>query len=257
MPRRSSHAGESTRAGKSSDAGKSSHAEKSRAVLFDLDDTLYPQRRFLMSGFAAVARHLSATFDIESDAAWRTMVQASRGADRGHELECVIETFRLPVAVSTLVRVIREHAPSLRLRPQTARTLRQLRDTWSLAIVTNGMADIQRRKVAALGLESLVDTVVYAAEHGSGAGKPDREPFVEALRRLTLDPSHVVFVGDDGRTDIGGAAACGLATIQTVQWRTSAQMDVDVRPDAIVQHIADVPTHADALLSRRWSHHAA
>ena len=231
--------------------------DKSRAVLFDLDDTLYPQRRFLFSGFAAVARRLATTFDIDAEAALRTLVQAYRSTDRGHELEHVIATFRLPVAVSTLVQVMREHAPSLRLRPSTWRTLRQLRDTWSLAIVTNGMPDIQRRKIAALGLDSLVDTIVYASEHGSGAGKPDREPFIEALRRLRLDPSQAVFVGDDERNDIGGAAACGLATIHTVQWRSIAQIDVDVRPDTVVHHIADVPAHADALLLRRWAHHAA
>ena len=32
-----------------------------RAVLFDLDDTLYPQRRFILSGFAVVANHGAAS----------------------------------------------------------------------------------------------------------------------------------------------------------------------------------------------------
>jgi len=30
-----------------------------KAIIFDLDDTLYPEKKFIMSGFRAVAKYLS------------------------------------------------------------------------------------------------------------------------------------------------------------------------------------------------------
>jgi putative hydrolase of the HAD superfamily len=230
---------------------------KTRAVLFDLDDTLYPHRRFLVSGFAAVASYVSAQYGVESAHAFRTLVRAYRDGARGHELDRLVDVTGLPVDVSTLVRVMRAQCPSLRLRRAVGQTLRLLRDSYALAIVTNGIPMIQRRKVAALGLEPFVDAVVYATEHGSGAGKPEREPFVEALRRLGVDASRAVFVGDDERADIDGAAACGIGTIQIVQWRRDAQMHSGARADGVVRHIAEVPAMAEIVLSGKRAHHAA
>ena len=37
-----------------------------RAVVFDLDDTIYPYRRFKLSGFAEVARHLERTCALDA-----------------------------------------------------------------------------------------------------------------------------------------------------------------------------------------------
>ena len=35
------------------------------AIIFDLDDTLYRERRWLLSGFAAVARHLEVAYRLD------------------------------------------------------------------------------------------------------------------------------------------------------------------------------------------------
>jgi putative hydrolase of the HAD superfamily len=80
-------------------------------------------------------------------------------------------------------------------------------------VVTNGLREVQARKVAALNLEGLVDAVVYAHDYGSGAGKPDREPFLEALGRLDVPADKTVFVGDDDYCDIFGASRVGMHTV--------------------------------------------
>lgn len=227
-----------------------------RALLFDLDDTLYPQRRFVLSGFAAVARHVAIRHSIEPRRAFAALVGAYRGPGRGRELNQLVEIFGIPESVDGLVAVMRSHRPLLRLSWSTVETLRLLRRTWALGIVTNGMPAIQREKVRALGIEPLMDVIVYASEHGTGVGKPERAPFAAALNRLAVDASHAVFVGDTPSTDIAGAAMCGLATIQSRQWRV-ADVAVGVRPDGVVRHIVEVPAAARLMLSGRRRHHAA
>ena len=127
------------------------------------------------------------------------------------------------------------------------------RRSWGVAIVTNGLPSVQRLKVQALGLESPVDTVVYASEHGTGAGKPDREPFREALRRLGSRPSQAIFVGDNPDTDIAGASLCGLRTIYTHQFRTqSSWSHTHLQPTRVIHHISEVPPSRASFSLESW-----
>lgn len=229
----------------------------SRAILFDLDDTLYPLRRFRLSGFAAASRHVARFHGVDERQAFRLLVRASLGPHRGKEFNLLIEQFNLKVPVTQLVRVVRGHDPVLRLPPTTDAALRRLGRSWRLAVVTNGIPAIQAAKVRALGLEGLVDTVVYASEYGGGEGKPDREPFLEALRRVDVPADQAVAVGDDEFTDVFGAARCGLRTIQTREWRTGPFGPVSICADAFVDRITDVPDLAEGMLPGKLASHAA
>jgi len=142
-----------------------------RAVVFDLDDTLYPYRAFVRSGFRAVAIRLAAERRLQPAAVLRVLCRALAGSGRGHELQELCVRFDLPESlVGSLADLIREHTPSLRLPRESERVLRTLRTNWRIGVLTNGEPHIQRRKVAALGISGLVEDVVFAAECGDGGG---------------------------------------------------------------------------------------
>jgi putative hydrolase of the HAD superfamily len=227
-----------------------------RAVLFDLDDTLYPYRRFVTSGFAAVARRLDRAGLMPWARAFRLLVRASRGSSRGRELQRCLDVCQAsPALFPELLRVLRDHHPALKLPPASAALLRRLRaEGWRLGIVTNGSKPIQARKIAALELRSLVDTVVYATEHGSGAGKPEPEPFRAALGRLGVPAPHAIFVGNDDVCDVQGAAAAGLLTIHCAVW-TPRQVSGSARAEA--DRLRDIADLARALLQEESARHAA
>jgi putative hydrolase of the HAD superfamily len=228
-----------------------------KAVIFDLDDTLYPLRRFVHSGFAAVAGHLEQTCRVERRDALAVLARASRGTSQGYELQACVARFGLSLAlVPELVQVVRLHTPSLRLPRASRLALAALRNGWRLGIVTNGLPDLQARKVEALGLRFLVDSVVYANELGGGRGKPEREPFLVAAQRLNVAPSRAIFVGDDARCDVFGAGQAGMKTIHvTRHGRTRVPASF---ADAATATLADVPAIADRLMSdTRWSSHVA
>ena len=227
-----------------------------RAILFDLDDTLYPRRRFELSGFRAVAVHLDLTEGLDADRVFVTLARASRGPHSGQELQACIARFGLsPAIVPDLIEIIRAHRPAIRLPLDSRRALAHLRHDWRLGIVTNGLPRVQARKVEALGLRSLVDTVVFASEHGDKQGKPDRAPFVAALRRLHVQPSRALFVGDDDRCDLFGAARVGLRTVFFGGYRREA---LEPRhADAVVYTLSGVSQVAAALLGEERSRHVA
>lgn len=224
-----------------------------RAVLFDLDDTLYPRQRFVLSGFAAVARFVEHHWHVSARTAFAVLTRAFR-TERGRELQALAGCCGMPAAlVPQMVDVIREHEPRLRLPRASVRALDALREGWRLGVVTNGPPDIQARKVDALGLMPRVDVVVYAHATGTGAGKPDRAAFLEAARRLGVPPTRAVFVGDDPVADIAGARHVGMPTIRVV--RPGAQVwEAAVGADAVIESMDEVPETAAGLIDGRRAH---
>lgn len=226
-----------------------------RAVVFDLDDTLYPLRDFVQSGFGAVAAHVGAATGVDPALALHVMASAS-ARDRGRELQALAEWAGLPAdAVPGLVAIIRRHVPALRLPELSRAVLRLLRRDWRLGIVTNGRPDIQERKIRALGLAPLVDVVVYADALGAGCAKPAAAPFLEIGRRLGVAPGDTVFVGNDPATDIAGAYAVGMHTIHLIA--SDSVCGTAPMADAAVASLADVPAAAGRLRPAAWRAHVA
>lgn len=228
----------------------------SRAVVFDLDDTLYPRRRFVHSGFGAVAAALAAQ-GIDRDLVKRILTHAHEGGWRGRELQVLLRTLGLPAEwLPILVNVIRAHSPEIYLPAETLAALKALRPGWQLGIVTNGLPQVQWRKIRALGLHRVIDAVVYAAEYGSGAGKPEPDGFLAVASRLEVAPERTVVVGDDARCDVGGAAAAGMWTV-LFRPTDSAGSTEPVTADATIASLLDVPMVADRLLSASRRRHVA
>ena len=152
-----------------------------------------------------------------------------------------------------LLREYNEHRPQLWLTHDALAAVAALRDAgWRTALLTNGDPSVQAGKVRVLGLEALIDHVVYASEYAPG-GKPAREPFIEVLRRLEVASHETVMVGDDPVNDIGGARAIGIRTIFLARTGRTAPEGAD----AIVHLLSDVPRVAASLLLGQEIAHAA
>lgn len=90
---------------------------------------------------------------------------------------------------------------------------------------------------------------VVALEHATGRqavvlGKPSREFFQAATRKLCLPAAELLMIGDDIRTDVEGAQLAGLqgAIVETGKFR-SADLELGVVPDAVLNSVADLPDY--------------
>jgi HAD superfamily hydrolase (TIGR01662 family) len=222
---------------------------QSRGLIFDLDDTLFPRERFVQSGLAAAARFAAGRYDIPADRAFTTMLAAPAGS----AFQTLRKTFGLPAdAVAALLSAFRTHKPSLWLFHDAEAALRQLRhEGWRLAVLTNGLPAVQAAKVEALGLRTMVDHVVFAAEHAEG-GKPHAACFREVVQRLGLPADRCVMVGDDPACDVDGAKAAGIRTIQIVRTGEPQAGHADL----VVKSLTDVPGAAGYLIAEVNAHAA-
>lgn len=95
--------------------------------------------------------------------------------------------------------------------PGAVELLKALKPHCTLALATNGLADIQRRRLKDNPVTPYLDAIFISEE--MGVGKPDRRYFEKVLGALHADPAATVMVGDDLNSDIQGAINAGLDSI--------------------------------------------
>ncbi len=106
-----------------------------------------------------------------------------------------------------------------------ADVLRAVREAgFKLALVTNGGAEFQRRKLRRYGLESFFDSIVIEGEWG--VGKPHRSVFQRALEVTGTEARQAWMIGDNYEADIVGAARVGIAGVWMRQGRDAPSGDV-------------------------------
>ncbi|MDO2947690.1 pyrimidine 5'-nucleotidase [Aeromonas simiae] len=116
-------------------------------------------------------------------------------------------------------------------------TLTRLRRHVGMGIITNGFSAPQRGRLARHALESWFSPLVISDE--VGVAKPRAAIFEHALKALPVrDPARVLMVGDNPQTDIGGAAAAGLATC----WFDPHFSEAECHPTHRIHHFSQLET---------------
>ena len=202
-----------------------------KAVLFDLDDTLYPEIEFVKSGFRAVVRYLSSRYHFNEDYLFTQMLDILQRDGRGKVFDSLLRNLALYTEekVKLLVYLYRSHCPTIHLYEDVLPTLEQLRRCdMHLGIVTDGIASVQRNKIAALGLENLFDVIICTDELGREHWKPSTIPYKVALDLLQVTPLEAIYVGNDPSKDFIGSNSIGMLTIQVKR-----QIQQEPMPDKI------------------------
>lgn len=182
------------------------------AVVFDLDDTLYPEASYNLSGFRAVGVHVAERYGF-ADFGTRCSERFKQGA-RGRIFDEVMKEIGLDVPVADLVRVYRDHVPDLALYEDAQETLQFLGRRMPMGLLTDGFASVQRRKVAALGLEEAFGALVFSDDEGPSAWKPSPRPYLRMMEALGSRADGFLYVGDNPRKDFVSARKLGWLTLR-------------------------------------------
>ncbi len=226
---------------------------QTRAVLFDLDNTLYDHETSSREALAAAALEFEQTAALDGEELCRAFtrhndecwVLATRGQMTREELRVArfwrtlagfgiddLEPERLSEAY--LARYRRRLAEVPGARRTVLRLLREL----PVGIVTNGFPDLVEDKLAAIGLAGLLHPIVIADR--VEVMKPRPHAFRVALAALRLPPREVLHVGDSLAVDVAGGAAAGLRTCWFNRDGDEAPLEAP-RPDLTVRRLPELP----------------
>jgi len=183
-------------------------------IVFDLDDTLYLERDFVRSGFAAADRWMAKRRGLSG--LGQACNELFEQGHRGRIFDAALD--RLGVAadaalVSRLVETYRGHQPDIALAADAVRYLAGRGEAFH-GLVTDGPAATQRAKVIALGLEPRLGRIVYTDALGPGRGKPHPEAFERIEAWAPRHGLPLVYVADNPMKDFITPRSRGWLTVQ-------------------------------------------
>jgi putative hydrolase of the HAD superfamily len=184
-------------------------------IVFDLDDTLYPERQFALSGFKAAGAWAEAQLGIAGLA-----IDMTRLLDDGHlgELFGMALAGKLPEHtpehLAGLLEAYRNHEPELALFEDAAWALSHYAGQAKLGLITDGTHHVQARKVAALAIAHHFGQIVYTHALGGRAfSKPHPMSYEMVEQTLGGAGSRLVYVGDNPSKDFVVPNARGWTSI--------------------------------------------
>jgi HAD superfamily hydrolase (TIGR01509 family) len=213
-----------------------------RAIFFDLDDTLFDHSGAARDALAVVQRETPAfqswTFDdfdrrhrvvletLHVDVlAGKWTVEAAR-VERFRQLlsSAGTEETRESVLDTLSWQYRGAYELAWRLVPGALELVTEARHAgWLVIIVTNNIVREQRLKLERSGLAPFVDALVTSEE--VGASKPDPRIMQKALDVSGVLAECAVVFGDSWTTDIAGAQAAGLRAVWFNRWAGESPRD--------------------------------
>lgn len=224
-------------------------SKKIKAIIFDLDDTLYDcsstlSRNRRQELARIVARHKGCP---EEEA--EEFLQKDEEVRKYGRYEGMAHRLGLPPDFLREIQLVIQKAPDLKeikLFPDVAPTLQTLRVLGlKVFLVTSGNREDQEAKLNQLGLSAsggLLDEVMIV--NRDGEGKVKRKCFQHLLEKYNLCPEEVLCVGDRIEDELAAAQALGIPTVMLrhgqhyQKFATSPQKEIV--PDFFIKGIAEL-----------------
>lgn len=197
-----------------------------KAVIFDLDDTLYDYKALDREAGSRVKTFVCKRLEISEERYEEAFLHGRKetkdclgdtGASHNRMLyyQKTLEYLDYkPLSLS--LQMYEMYWGTFLTKMQLYPGVRELLDVlhemgMKIGICTDLTAHIQHRKLEALGLVDDVDCLVTSEE--AGREKPAPEIFALCLEKLKMKPAEVCFVGDSYRRDVLGAVSAGMHAV--------------------------------------------
>lgn len=194
------------------------HKDSKIILVFDMDDTLYDEKTYVISGFRAVAAHLKRKYRLNSDETCNFMLKDLKENGRGKIFNNVLAKYSLEnkKRVRELLSVYRKHKPKIKLYGDSERIFNRFKN-YPLYIVTDGNVNVQNNKCRALRLENYVDKIFITYRYGIKNAKPNTYCFKKILKLENSGPANMIYVADNPNKDFVNLNREGYNTVRIMR----------------------------------------
>ena len=228
-----------------------------KAILFDLDDTLWPiapviaeAERTLHAWLGEHAPRVAQRFSIAELRARRMALLAARPelhvdlaslrraglqaafAELGEDERHIDGAMRHFLAARNAVQLYDDVLPGLE----------KVKARLIMGTITNGNADLE-----VVGMAHHFKVSLAAPDFGSA--KPDPAIFLAACAALGVAPAETAYVGDDLKLDVEGAQRAGLRAVWMNRGASDAHLAAGIAPDAICATFGDLVAWLETQLA--------
>ncbi len=228
-----------------------------KAVLFDLDDTLYEyeltHKKALEETYKIFNKKIrkiskerfTRLFNLSRTEIHQELSGTASSHNRILYFQRLIEKTHNTVDPVIILQLYNSYwdtfLKSMKLREGALDTLKKLKkQDLKIVLVSDLTAEIQLRKVHKLKITPYVDYLVTSEEAGSE--KPHPIMFLLSLKKLNMLPQDTLFVGDNKSKDISGANASGIDTVRITTKKGEKKKDKEdySLPDYYIGSIPEI-----------------
>ena len=186
---------------------------KTPLLVFDMDDTLYLERDYVLSGFRAVGAWIKTRYQISGFD--QLCINAFTEEVRGRIFDQALKGAGIPFdkqMVQQLVEVYRSHAPDIGL----AMDAQSFLSRWPhpLGLISDGPLLSQSNKVRALQLERWFECCLLTDKWGREFWKPHTRAFRTIEAHFDVSGPQCIYIGDNPEKDFFACHQLGWRSIR-------------------------------------------
>ncbi|MBM4066817.1 MAG: HAD family hydrolase [Planctomycetes bacterium] len=220
---------------------------KIKAIIFDLDDTLYDcSGTLVVQGRRKVAKTIARLINSSEEEAYLLQLQMEeKYGVKANIYEKIASHYHLPgtYAQELLEEFIHINISDITVFPDVKETLKRLKaQGYWVVLVTSGDKEIQRKKIDVMGLNNRYFDDIVITERNKNQSK--KACFQRIMKRYDLHAEEIICVGDKIDDELAASKSLGMVSVMFEHGRhykayLKAQ-DKYIKPDYFIKHIKDI-----------------
>jgi putative hydrolase of the HAD superfamily len=186
-----------------------------KILIFDLDDTLIDEQKYVQSGFDYIASKISKEFSKLNIKKKLNKILNKNG--RGNVFDIFFKNYNEKRIIDRFVRLYRGHQPNIVLKIEAKNILKKLKKLgFSVYLLTDGHKLAQRKKINKLQLNKYFKKIYVTHEYGHKKMKPNLFCFRLIKKREKVKWSEIVYIGDNPKKDFVKLNSVGALTVRVL-----------------------------------------
>jgi putative hydrolase of the HAD superfamily len=224
-----------------------------KAVLFDVDDTLFDRKLAQKKVCTLIAKQLPQIFDafaperileafLESDQISTDIFNSGAPSEGLRDKRTSLFLQLLDIHENYIPAVTGLYVQDYPLVDAAMAgaipVVKNLSRKFRVGVISNGFPDVQYRKLETMGLYDLFSCIVLSEV--IGIRKPDAAIFQKAASLIHLKPADCLYVGDSYTNDVIGAKNAGMQACWLNPESLKPQNET-IKADLIINELAELP----------------
>jgi putative hydrolase of the HAD superfamily len=190
--------------------------KNSKVIVFDLDDTLYPEQSFFKSGLVSASKYLEKKLPMT----WKSIYAEFLRINELYGRKNIFDVFLKQQGVyskkllNSTIQIYRNHDFAIMVDSEMRKFLKSFKNN-SIYIVTDGHKLVQAKKINKLKIKELFQGVYITNCYGIDKQKPSIYCFRKIAIREKIKLSQLVHIADNPKKDFVSLNRCGATTIKT------------------------------------------
>ncbi len=187
--------------------------------IFDLDETLYVEKNFVLSGFKVVAKYLNVKHNFNYQNTFKDLKTILKMHGRGKIFDILLKKNKIysKKIISKLIFIYQHHRPKIKIKKEAIGVLKKLSKKNKLYLLTDGFFKTQENKVVALGIKKYFKKIYYTGRYGRDFEKPSLKCFKMIKDKEKCDWHELIYIADNPIKDFINLNKKQVVTIRLLQ----------------------------------------